>query len=59
MQRVTDEAFESGFQELFLCAVSELADFYENDGWRLIENGVGGKELSVFVKGAERVQATL
>ena len=45
-----EACFKQGFQRVYLCARAARHDFYARQGWVPIEQDVGEKRLTVFIK---------
>ena len=50
--RAAEETFALGFRRAYLCAPKERRRFYARLGWAPIEEDVGDRKLTVFVKQA-------
>ncbi|WP_425992118.1 GNAT family N-acetyltransferase [Afipia sp. DC4300-2b1] len=50
--RAVGEAFALNFRRVYLCAQKERRRFYTRQGWVPIEEDVGERKLTVFVKNA-------
>jgi N-acetylglutamate synthase-like GNAT family acetyltransferase len=51
--RAADDAFALGIPRIFLCAPEHRRNFYLRQGWHPIEENVGTRGVTVFVR--ERV----
>lgn len=52
MARAAGDAFALNFRRLYLCAGKERRRFYTRQGWKPIEESVGERKLTLFVKHA-------
>ena len=50
--RAVEETFALNFRRVYLCAEKERRRFYVRQGWNPIEEDVGERKLTVFVKQA-------
>jgi N-acetylglutamate synthase-like GNAT family acetyltransferase len=50
--QAADRAFAFNIRRLYLCATRERQRFYTRQGWTLIEENVGERKVTVFVKQA-------
>jgi len=48
VRQAAAQAFERGFETVYLCALPEKSGFYEQLGWRLLERDVGEHRLNVL-----------
>lgn len=48
--RAVDDAFALGFRRVYLCAEKERRRFYTRQGWAPIEENVGERKVTIFVK---------
>ncbi len=48
--RAATDAFALGFDRIYLCAAKSRHNFYVRQGWVPIEQDVGARNLSVFMK---------
>jgi N-acetylglutamate synthase-like GNAT family acetyltransferase len=53
VNRATQGCFDQGFARAYLCARPQRAIYYERLGWIPIEQNVGPRHLSVFVRIAD------
>lgn len=51
--RATSDAFALNFRRVYLCAGKDRRRFYTRQGWAPIEEDVGGRHLTVFVRVAD------
>jgi GNAT superfamily N-acetyltransferase len=51
--RAANDCFALGFGRAYLCARPDRTSFYTGLGWVAIEQGIGEKRLSVFVRDAK------
>jgi predicted N-acetyltransferase YhbS len=51
--RAVDDAFALHFRRVYLCAEKERRRFYTRQGWQPIEENVGERKVTVFVKQAK------
>ena len=49
ISRARDEAFALGHNRVYLCARPAMRNFYLDLGWTALEDGVGPRQLTVFV----------
>lgn len=49
VSRARDEAFALGYESVYLCARPAVRSYYIDLGWTVLEEGVGLRQLTVFV----------
>jgi GNAT superfamily N-acetyltransferase len=54
VDRATQDCFALGVPRAYLCARPRMSRFYQGLGWTILERKVGSRDLSVFVRDANR-----
>jgi len=52
VSRAVSDAFALNIRRLYLCAEKERRRFYTRQGWQPIEENVGDRKVTVFVRQA-------